>query len=355
MTRPRGVALVGLGVGFQHLDAFLSLPDLFEVRWLCDLDRDRAAEAQGRIPAAQITSDMAEALADPDVAIVDICLPPHLHLEACEAVLAAGKHVICEKPLVTSLGDVDRLAEAEAASEGRVFPVFQYRYGPAAGAITALIEAGVAGRPYTATLETHWNRGDDYYAIPWRGTWAGEQGGAILGHAIHLHDWLSVVLGPVASVFATLDTRVNPIETEDCAALTIRMESGALVTSSVTLGAADDTSRLRFCFEGLTAESGRAPYKPAEDLWTFTARAPSSQAEVDAVVAGVPDQRPGYVGLFHDIARALDGETSAPTLEDARRSIAFVTAVYASARSGRQVALPLAKDHPLYEGWTPNG
>ena len=65
-----------------------------------------------------------------------------------------------------------------------------------------------------------------------------------------------MILGPVSNLFAKLTTRVNDIEVEDCAALSIEMENGTLVTSSITLGAANDTSRLRFCFEGLTAESG---------------------------------------------------------------------------------------------------
>ncbi len=349
----RGVALVGLGVGMQHLEAFLDLPGLFEVRWICDLDEARAGEALALAPGVRVSTDIAEALNDPDVEIVDICLPPHLHLEACEAVLAAGKHVICEKPLVTSLAHVDRLAEAERDASGTVFPVFQYRYGKAATELSALIESGIAGRPFTATLETHWNRDAEYYAVPWRGTWAGEQGGAILGHAIHLHDWLSFALGPVASVYAAVDTRVNAIETEDCAGLTIRMENGAIVTSSVTLGAADDTSRLRLIFDGLTAESGRDPYRPAEDTWTYCARAPRTQAEVDAVLASVSKPSAGYRGLFRDIDGTLRGDGRAPTLVDARRSIEFVTAVYTSARSGQPVDLPISGDHPLYEGWLP--
>src|SRR5690606_23848314 len=107
------------------------------------------------------------------------------------------------------------------------------------------------------------------------------------------------------------------IEVEDCAALAIRMQSGALVTSSVTLGAADDTSRLRFCFEGLTAESGRLPYRPAEDRWTFTARAPAAQAAIDACLAAVPAVPAGYAGLFAAIGDALDGRPGGEvTLED---------------------------------------
>ncbi|MHA1552888.1 MAG: Gfo/Idh/MocA family protein, partial [Alphaproteobacteria bacterium] len=59
----------------------------------------------------------------------------------------------------------------------------------------ALRDPGLAGKPFVGTLETHWNRDVAYYDVDWRGTWAGEQGGAVLGHAIHIHDWLSFALG----------------------------------------------------------------------------------------------------------------------------------------------------------------
>ena len=82
-----------------------------------------------------------------------------------------------------------------------------------------LLNQVLAGKPLVASLETHWNRGKDYYSKPWRGTWNGEQGGAILSHSIHIHDLISMIFGSVSSVFAKLTTRVNDIEVEDCAAL----------------------------------------------------------------------------------------------------------------------------------------
>ena len=163
-----------------------------------------------------------------------------------------------------------------------------------------------------------------------------------------------MAMGPVESVFAEIATRVNAIEVEDCAALAIRMASGALVTSSVTLGAADDTSRLRLCFEGFTAESGSLPYAPAEGAWSFAARAPYDQAAIDQVLASVPQRPSGFAGFFEAVADALDGRPGREvTLRDGWRSLEFVTAIYASARSGRRVTLPLAADHPLYASWRP--
>lgn len=349
----RNVAIVGAGIGAQHLAGFLALPDRFRVTHVCDLDEARARPLCDRSGAVW-TADLATLLSDPTVEIVDICLPPHLHLGPVSDALKAGKHAICEKPLVPSLADADALAALVGETGRQVFPVFQYRFGPGASQLRALIDAGIAGKPYVASLETHWNRNAAYYAVPWRGTWATERGGAILGHAIHIHDWLSFILGPVAQVHADLATRVNDIEVEDCASLSIRMASGALVTSSVTLGAANDTSRLRFVFDGLTAESGDNPYRPAEGHWIFAARAPRSQADVDRVLATVPPGPAGYAGLFAAIADALDGRPGAEvTLTDGRRSLEFVTAVYHSARTGVPVSLPLDADHPLYAGWLP--
>ncbi len=354
MSEARQVAIIGAGIGASHYRGYKALPERFRVGTICDLDTDRARSLLGDDQEVAVSDSLDAVLADPATDLVDVCLPPHLHLEAVLRALDAGKDVVCEKPVVSSLRDIDRIA-GKAEETGRtVFPVFQYRYGTGAAQLRALREAGLTGKPFVATLETHWNRQAAYYHIPWRGTWDGEQGGAVLGHAIHIHDWLSFALGPVASVYAETATRVNAIEVEDCAALAIRMESGALVTSSITLGAADDTSRLRFCFEGLTAESGRAPYTPAEDAWSFIARAPYEQSAIDEVLAEVSARPGGYAGLFEAVADALDGDAGREvTLADGRRSLEFVSAVYASARTGAPVDLPLDEDHPLYAGWLP--
>jgi predicted dehydrogenase len=350
------LAIIGAGIGAQHLTGYRALPDRFGVHTVCDLDLDRAAAAIGADSEIRLTDDLASVLADPAIDLIDICLPPHLHFPVAVQALKAGKHVVCEKPLVRSLAEVDALEAAAQAAGKRVFPIFQYRYGPATAQLDALIAAGLTGKPYAASAETHWNRGRDYYDIPWRGTWAGEAGGAVLGHAIHAHDLLCHFLGQAVEVFALTETRVNQIETEDCAAITMRMETGALVTSSVTLGAASDTSRIRMCFEGVTAESGSAPYTPAEDGWTFTARAPVTQSQIDTVLAAVETDIPcGFAGYLAAVADALDGTGGREvTLADGRASIALVSAIYKSARQGTRVTLPLAKSDSFYDGWLPD-
>ncbi|WP_300060205.1 Gfo/Idh/MocA family oxidoreductase [uncultured Roseobacter sp.] len=350
MTR---VAILGAGIGAEHLVAYRTLPDALDVTLIVDQDTARA-EALRRGDSFVVAENIATALQDPTIDLIDICLPPHLHVPVTRQALDAGKDVICEKPLATAMADVDRIRQAAQAARRTVYPVFQYRWGPSLAQLRALIAAGLTGQPQTASIETHWSRGADYYAVPWRGTWAGEQGGAVLGHAIHNHDLLTHLMGPVAALSAFTTTRVNPIETEDCAAITFELANGALATSSITLGAAMDETRLRFVFENLTATSGSTPYAPGAAPWRFIARDPARQPEVDAVLAQTPDAPTGFAGFLTAIAQDRAGRpNSAVTLEDGAASVALVTAIYHAARTGERVTLPITPDHPLYEGWQP--
>ena len=344
------VAILGGGIGAQHLDAYRALDD-FTVTHLAEQDADRRAAlcTDGVVGVPDIDTALAA-----DVDVIDICLPPHLHAPVAVAALEAGKHVICEKPLATSMDQIDQIRVAAARAGRQVFPVFQYRFGPAFDQLTALRAAGVLGAPRAAALETHWNRGAEYYAVPWRGTWAGEQGGAVLGHAIHAHDLLAHFMAPITGVPARLGTLVNPIETEDTAALIFDLDGGALATSSVTLGNAADETRLRLIYEHLPATPHTNPYAPGDGAWQFTARDPARQAEVDAILAGTQPGPAGFAGFLSHVARALQGRPHrAVSFEDGAASVALGTAIYASHRDGARVALPLADTHPLRQGWQP--
>ena len=342
------VAIIGAGIGAEHLSGYRAGSD-FDVVVVCDLDKGRAEAMAGDIP---VVTEFADAL-KMGVDVVDICLPPHLHFPFSMKALQAGCHVICEKPLGCSLAQVDALQNAAITANKHVFPVFQYRYGTGLAKLRALISRGLTGRAIAASAQTHWRREADYYAIPWRGTWAGEQGGSIVGHAIHAHDVLCHLMGPVSRVSASLATLANPIETEDTAAINWVTELGALVTSSVTLGAATDESRIKIMFQGLTAESGPDPYALGADGWTFTARA-ADQAKIDAVTAAVTQQPVGFTGFLQDVAACLNGQQStAVTLTEGRASIELITALYHADRTRSWVDLPLPKNTPMYDGWQP--
>ena len=325
------VAIIGTNIGAKHYEDFQKVSDRFNVHTICGLTKEPVENILPANSDTKISLNFEEVLKIKEIDIIDICLPPHLHFSACKQSLEAGKHVICEKPLVSSLEELDKLQQISKETGKTIFPIFQYRYGPGFSKLKALIKSGLAGKPLVASLDTHWNRGKEYYSKAWRGTWKGEQGGAILSHSIHIHDLISMIFGPVSNVFAKLTTRVNDIEVEDCAALSIEMKNGALVTSSITLGAAEDVSRIKICFSNLTVESGGSPdkpYNPADDTWKFLARKPVTQNQVDEVLSNVQLTKSWYAGIFDEIGKKLDGYTSDEvTLSDARGSLEFVTAV----------------------------
>ncbi|THV20531.1 Gfo/Idh/MocA family protein [Peteryoungia ipomoeae] len=349
------VAVLGAGIGLSHIEAYAELSDLYEVVYVCDLDPEKAKVGAALAKGARPVSAVADVFSDPSVDLVDICLPPHLHSTMTIAALDAGKHVVCEKPIAGSVAEVHRIAEAAKRAARQMFPVFQYRYGSGYRAAHTLKEKGMLGKPFVLSLETHWQRGADYYAERWRGSWRGELGGAVVSHAIHAHNLVTLLAGNVRSVAAFLDTRVNPIETEDCAAISMKTVEGALVTSSITLGAAGSKSRFRACFEHVTLTSGSEPYHVGAGPWVFLATDPARQAEFDAVVASVPAVADRFAGQFADIFARLRGmpDLYLPTFADAEHSIELITAIYESAQNSRIVDLPLPRDHALTDGWQP--
>lgn len=348
MNRKFRVAVIGAGIGRAHVIGYSQLPDAFEVACVCDLNLARAEEAASLAQNAKAVTSLDDVLADPAIDIVDICLPPGLHVSMSIKALEAGKHVVCEKPIAGSLADMRKLMAVAAKSVGSFFPVFQYRYGRSYLALYRLKQAGVLGRPHIIALETHWQRGADYYAELWRGTWAGELGGVIVSHACHLHNLATHLAGDVREVAAFLDTRVNPIETEDCAAISMKTVEGALVTSSITLGAAGNSSRLRACFEQVTVTSTDEPYNVCSSPWTFQARDSAIQARIDEIVDGTEDVPPRFPGLFADIYRHLTGQPDVflPTIAEGFHSTELMTAIYTSARGGKSIVqLPLGAGH----------
>jgi len=353
MSRRFRVAVIGAGIGTAHVDAYLANAALYQVVAVCDLDAARAAKVAATADAEPVTS-YADVLRRDDIDLVDICLPPFLHFEAIEQALQSGRHVLCEKPLVGSLSEVERIRQLATRVGRVVVPVYQYRFGNGLGRLRWLMAAGLTGEPLVASIEIHWNRGSDYYAVPWRGRKATELGGAIIGHAIHAHDMLTFTLGPIRRVFARLATKVNPIETEDCAAIALEMVSGALVTSSVTLGAAEELSKFRFCFANLTAESpGVPPYRPAEGDWRFVPRGALTEAEINVALQGFVPRQESFAGMLEALHPALDGAAAWPlTLQDADQSLQLISAIYYSAATNTVVELPLPKNHPVRDGWS---
>lgn len=159
------------------------------------------------------------------------------------------------------------MAEIVRETGRTLMPIFQHRYGTGLQKFRMLVERGLTGWPIMITIETHWWRGPDYYEVPWRGKWATELGGGLLGHSIHAHDMLNYVHGACEEVFAHGATLVNEIEAEveDTMALSARLANGSLAALSMTLGSREEISQLRFCFHDLAVTSTTSPYRPQRD------------------------------------------------------------------------------------------
>ena len=355
MSRVYNVAIVGLGIGRSHLiEGYLPNADKFKVIAVCDLNQERldAFADEYRIPRR--TTSFADLLAMDDLDIIDVCTPPMVHRGQILEGLAAGKHVICEKPLVGSLAQADEVIAAEKQARGRLMPVFQYRYGDGIQQARAIIEAGIAGKPFVATAETLWTRGADYYAVPWRGKWATELGGTLMTHAIHIHDIVTYLMGDVSRLFGRVATRVNDIEVEDCVSASCELASGALASFTATLGATEEISRIHLAFENVTFESDYAPYQPGTKPWRIVPRSPEVDARIQSLLTGWKHVPPRFTGQFERFYEAL--ETGGPlpvTSADSRRALELVTAFYHSSATHQDVVLPIGPDHPRYESWVP--
>ncbi|HYZ41364.1 MAG TPA: Gfo/Idh/MocA family oxidoreductase [Stellaceae bacterium] len=348
------VAVAGCGIGRGHIEGYKQHPDKFRVVALCDVDEGRRTAAGDEFAIARRTNSFDELLRIDDVDVIDICTPPALHVPQILAALAAGRQVVCEKPLAGSLAEVDDVIAAEREAPGRVMPIFQYRFGAGAQKAKRIIDRGLAGKPYLTTVETAWRRTPAYYKTPWRGRLASGLGGVLLSQAIHSHDLLTYLMGPVASVFARTATRVNPVEVEDCAVASLVLQSGALASLAATLGSCKEISRLRLCFERVTFESSRAPYSPGDDPWEITPASPEAADRIADALASHCVTPSGFDGLMSAYHTALtSGEALPVTLAEARRSIELATALYHSAATGTPVTLPIEPDHPKYHGWHP--
>ena len=126
--RKVSVAVLGAGgwMGKVHSLAYRNAPFYFgpdggvaEIRWLIDESRDGLARMSAVAPEARLSGDWRDAVQDPEVDLIDICLPDSLHHEVALAALNAGKHVFCEKPLTNTSAEARELADLAFGNDCR--------------------------------------------------------------------------------------------------------------------------------------------------------------------------------------------------------------------------------------------
>jgi UDP-N-acetyl-2-amino-2-deoxyglucuronate dehydrogenase len=173
----------------------------------------------------------AEVLAHPEVHAVCICTPSGQHAQQAINAARAGKHVLVEKPIATSLADADAMIAACEQAGVQLGVVFQRRHEPYFARARQAIQAGDFGELTLGVVTIPYHRPADYYNLAgWRGTWAGDGGGVLMNQGIHLVDVLLWLMGDPIDVKAHAATLHRTIEVEDTVTATLRFAGGALAT-----------------------------------------------------------------------------------------------------------------------------
>lgn len=142
---PIGVAVVGAGYWGRNLIRNFALSPEFQLRWVVDLDPVRAQGVVGPYGGVRVTEDLQEALADDAVQAVAVATPADTHLKVALTALEAGRHVLVEKPLASSLADAERVVR-EAEERGLVLMCdHTYCYTPAVQKMVELVQGGTLG------------------------------------------------------------------------------------------------------------------------------------------------------------------------------------------------------------------
>jgi predicted dehydrogenase len=335
---------------------------------------ERAREAASRLRVDRAFDAPEELVVADGVDVVHVCTPNNLHAPLADAALAAGKHVVCEKPLATTAAEADRLLAA-AERSGRVATVpFVYRYNPMVAEARARVAAGEIG----AIRVVHGGYLQDWLSTPDDDSWRVDpaQSGASRTFADIGSHWCDLVehvtgqrLAAVCAQFATVvpdradrggapafaaRDRAHPprprraVVTEDLATMMFRTDGdvvGTMLVSQVSPGRknhlhveiAGETASVRFEQErSETLWIGRRERN--ETLWRDPAQLHASAARLTSMPAGHAE---GYVACFD--AFVADTYTAIatgappdglPGFADGARSARVVDAVVQSARAG---------------------
>ena len=220
--------------------------------------------------------------------------PPNAHTPVVVDVLAAGKHVLCEKPIAGTLEHADQAIDAaDRYSSCRASYVYQYRSDPAHVRLRHLIQKGHLGRILMATVRVRAQRTAAYYSSrPGRGSWAMDGGGVLINQAVHQLDALVSFLGKPIEVSARMSTFLQPIESEDTMVGWIKFESGVLATIDCTVCAHEEWFSIEVLGENAQVTVRGAP-SPQACTWSVQSKSSAVQRALWRTgVSMIPDLPP---------------------------------------------------------------
>jgi len=343
------VAIVGTGgIAAFHAEALAAHNGRARIIAATDVNAATLAayESKWSVPAVYATLDELLAREKPDLAT--LCTPPGRHAQQAVACLSRGVSVLCEKPPVLSLAELD--AVSAAVTDGAFFAtVFQHRFGSGAVRLRGLMGDERLGRPLAAVCHTLWFRADEYFAVPWRGNWDVEGGGPTMGHGIHQFDLLLSILGEWREVVAVAARQAKPTNTEDLSCAIVTFANGAIATIVNSVVSPRERSYLRFDFEHASVELDHV-YGYSDKNWRVTAAPGHESSVASAWTDGPPDRPSGHTAQFEAVLSALESGTAPPvSLPDTRLTVELIAAIYASAFTGSRIRRgELGPDSPFY-------
>lgn len=343
-TSPREfrVGLVGCGrISKSHFDAIGKVRGLM-VTAVCDSDESRARAAGDALNVPWF-SQYATMLEKADVDVVAICTPSGLHSQQGVLAAAAGKHVVTEKPMSITLEQADALVQACDVAGVQLFVVKQNRLNPSVQLLKRAVDKGRFGKIYLVNATVRWNRPQDYYdSAAWRGTWEFD-GGAFMNQASHYVDLVQWLIGPVESVMAKTATQARRIETEDSGVAVLRFRNGAIgvIEVSVLTYPRNWEGSIAIMGERGSAKIGGTAVNRV-DHWVF-ADYDDDDKLIDATATTPPSVYGfGHEGYYRNVLAVLRGEAQPETDGRAgRKSLELILGIYESAKTGRDVPLPL--------------
>ena len=339
---PIRIALAGCGrISRNHFEAIERIDGL-ELAAVCDIIPELAREAGERygIPSFESFDEMLSSVGCDAVAL---CTPSGLHPKHGILAARAGKHVVCEKPMAISLEDADALVKECDAAGVQLFVVKQNRLNPAIQLLKRAVDRGRFGRIYLANTTVRWTRPQEYYdQAPWRGTWEFD-GGAIMNQVSHYVDLIQWLVGPVESVMAKTATLARRIESEDTGIAVLKFRSGALGVIEVTMLTYPRNleGSITILGEKGSVKVGGTAVNRVEH-WSF-----ADYDDDDKLVESVATNPPsvygfGHEGYYRNVLAVLRGEAKAETDGRAgRKSLELILGIYESAKTGRDVPIPL--------------
>ncbi|MEM6282275.1 MAG: Gfo/Idh/MocA family oxidoreductase [Chloroflexota bacterium] len=334
------IALVGTGmVAGNHIEAVRAEPDRAELVAVCNIRKGTldAFCVRWNITAAKYTDVTAMLDAEsPDLVI--IATPPWTHLDLCVQCMEAGASVLCEKPLVGSLAELDVLEAAQQRTGQQVSSIFHWRFGSGGQHMKALIDRDALGAPLVAICQTVWYRDATYYAVPWRGKWHTEMGGATVTLGIHAIDFLIWLMGGWEEVTALTASLDRDVEVDTVSMAVARFRNGAMGTFITSALSPRQTTSIRLDFQQATAELEFLYHYTNQD-WRFSLIDNAAfNPELDSWLAMPHSKRAHQVAQLTALLDAIENDAPQPvSLADVRPTLAFVSAIYRSARTGQTV------------------